>query len=263
MDVSTEPALAATKTTERTGATRIPSTHENLVLSKHTTALHSIRNKALFFIMMTNNVRLQIAEFMWESSHGIALFGTHEYWHPLYLIREQSFILVKHRRQGRVKEKRMSKGGKGKGNNGNKHSGGITFTKNVPRFLQQYSSMLTINKKNFLNEKLGDDSEDVYCEGNFDEDGPVIVKEKNEYIHESEISGDKSPIKDNKEIENEQDNTETAESEDNGEGGKIYFKCGKRKANSLEADNISNRVKVKLKSSVNKSLLSFNEDDES
>ena len=36
----------------------------------------------------------------------------------------------------------------------------LQFTKQIPKFLQSYSHLLTINKKNYMNEELGKVSSD-------------------------------------------------------------------------------------------------------
>ena len=58
----------------------------------------------------------------------------------------------------------------------------VSFTRQVPKFLQKYSHMLVTNKKNYLNEQLGDDSPAYSNEEDVIADGATVINSKGDIV---------------------------------------------------------------------------------
>mmetsp|Transcript_18379 Transcript_18379/g.18464 ORF Transcript_18379/g.18464 Transcript_18379/m.18464 type:complete len:160 (-) Transcript_18379:429-908(-) len=158
----------------------------------------------------------------------------------------------------------MSKGSKG--SNGSNGNNGITFTRNVPKFLKQYSSLLTINKKNYCNEQLGE-IESYDSIEKITEEGATIVDveagiQPTSVIQNTEehiLVSDNPSKAINKALAENPTHLDKEEAAD--ENGKILFKRKIRADSTGEIDK--KKVRTKKNSDIKKSLLSFGDGDES
>jgi hypothetical protein len=79
---------------------------------------------------------------------------------------------------------------------GDKFNGNISYTRNVPSFLKQYSHLLTSNKKNYTNESLEYNSQEFTKVQDIISEGAQVVSfEKNYYDDNDDIDQDLEKIK--------------------------------------------------------------------